>query len=127
MSLNNKNGKLGEDLAARHLIAAGYTILSRNMRYASFEVDIVVKLGESIEIVEVKCVTREMLASDNVAREMYALLEKIDTNKRIHLARAYGVISKQYSGMPVSFSVCTVCVSFSDKSSYIMHHKNVIL
>jgi putative endonuclease len=47
-------GKQGEDLAARHLVGAGFTILARNWRCAAGEIDIVARDGDALVIVEVK-------------------------------------------------------------------------
>jgi putative endonuclease len=53
-------GKYGEDLAARHLIGTGFTILQRNWRCDSGELDIVALDGDTLVIVEVK--TRTSIA-----------------------------------------------------------------
>ena len=47
-------GLAGEDLACRHLRAIGYTILARNFRCRSGEVDVVACHGEATVFVEVK-------------------------------------------------------------------------
>jgi putative endonuclease len=47
-------GKYGEDLAARHFVGAGFTILARNWRCASGEIDIVARDGDVLVIAEVK-------------------------------------------------------------------------
>jgi putative endonuclease len=47
-------GLEGEDLACRHLAAQGYTILARNFRCRSGEVDVVARDGGVTVFVEVK-------------------------------------------------------------------------
>lgn len=48
-------GKLGEDLAADHLLKHGYTIRERNYRVAQLgEIDIVAEEGDCLVYVEVK-------------------------------------------------------------------------
>ena len=47
-------GLEGEDLACRHLAAQGYTILARNFRCRSGEVDVVARDGAYTVFVEVK-------------------------------------------------------------------------
>lgn len=47
-------GPLGEELAARHLIRDGYTILSRNYRFGHREIDLIVSRGGVVAFVEVK-------------------------------------------------------------------------
>ena len=47
-------GRYGEDVAARHLAAAGLTILERNWRCAEGELDIVAREGGALVVCEVK-------------------------------------------------------------------------
>ena len=47
-------GKLGEDLATRHLAARGYEILARNWRCREGELDLVARDGECLALVEVR-------------------------------------------------------------------------
>jgi putative endonuclease len=47
-------GKYGEDLAARHFVGAGFTVLARNWRCAAGEIDIVARDGSVLVIAEVK-------------------------------------------------------------------------
>lgn len=47
-------GKPGEDLACRHLAANGFSILQRNYRCRSGEVDVVAREGDTTVFVEVK-------------------------------------------------------------------------
>jgi putative endonuclease len=47
-------GKRGEDLAARHLVGAGFDIVTRNWRCPVGEIDIVARDRETLVIVEVK-------------------------------------------------------------------------
>lgn len=54
MSTQKTLGKLGEDCAANFLDAAGYTIVARNFRIRSAEIDIIAQLDNVIVFVEVK-------------------------------------------------------------------------
>ena len=47
-------GRLGESLAADYLVALGYTIIARNWRCQRGELDLVVRLADTIVAVEVK-------------------------------------------------------------------------
>ncbi len=47
-------GLRGEDIAARHLTAKGYRILSRNYRGGRCELDIIAEKGDTIVFCEVK-------------------------------------------------------------------------
>ena len=50
----NAKGKLGEDCAANFLEAKGYSIVARNFRIRSAEIDIIAKLDDLLIFVEVK-------------------------------------------------------------------------
>jgi len=52
-------GRRGEDAAVRLLLAKGYSILARNWRVRSGELDIVARDGRTIVFVEVKTLRRE--------------------------------------------------------------------
>lgn len=54
MSRQKTLGKLGEDCAAKFLEAAGYTIVARNFRIRSAEIDIIAQLDGVLVFVEVK-------------------------------------------------------------------------
>ncbi|MBQ3451624.1 MAG: YraN family protein [Selenomonadaceae bacterium] len=54
MSRQKTFGKLGEDCAAKFLEAQGYTIVARNFRIRSAEIDIIARLDDVIVFVEVK-------------------------------------------------------------------------
>jgi putative endonuclease len=47
-------GRYGEDVAARHLVEAGLTIIERNWRCELGEVDIVAREGDALVVCEVK-------------------------------------------------------------------------
>lgn len=54
MSKQKTFGKFGEDVAAKFLEAAGYTIVTRNFRIRSAEIDIIAQIDDVIVFVEVK-------------------------------------------------------------------------
>lgn len=54
MAKHNLTGKWGEQIALEYLLAHGYTIEDRNVRYGKVELDIVVRKGNRIIFVEVK-------------------------------------------------------------------------
>jgi putative endonuclease len=47
-------GRLGEDLAAAHLVGLGYSVLERNWRCELGELDIVARDGDVLVVCEVK-------------------------------------------------------------------------
>ncbi|KRA23196.1 hypothetical protein ASD65_01240 [Microbacterium sp. Root61] len=71
-------GRAGEERAARHLAAGGYTVLDRNWRGVDGELDIVVATAHELVIVEVK--TRR---SDGYGHPF----EAIDVRKQRRLQR----------------------------------------
>ena len=53
--MNNKvTGNKGEDMAADYLTAHGYTILHRNWRFKTWEVDIIANKGKFLHFIEIK-------------------------------------------------------------------------
>ncbi|MEU2226454.1 YraN family protein [Streptomyces sp. NPDC018347] len=54
MNAREAIGKYGEDLAARRLAEAGMTVLERNWRSRSGEIDIVARDGDALVVCEVK-------------------------------------------------------------------------
>jgi putative endonuclease len=71
-------GREGERRAAAHLAAAGYRILARNVRAGGVELDLVVRRGGLVAVVEVK--TRR-------GRRHGAPEEAVDARKRARLVR----------------------------------------
>lgn len=53
-SLNKEIGTFGEDAASKYLEESGYTILDRNFKCKSGEIDIIARDGNYIVFVEVK-------------------------------------------------------------------------
>jgi len=47
-------GRAGEDAAAKHLVEAGHTLITRNWRCPAGEIDIVTRDGDTLVIVEVR-------------------------------------------------------------------------
>jgi putative endonuclease len=80
-SLADDHGRMGEDLAHRHLRRRGCTIVARNYRprSGSGEIDLVAWHGETLVFVEVK--TR-------ISAEFGAPDRAVDADKRAHLRRA---------------------------------------
>ena len=54
MSARAELGKRAEDAAADYLVAAGYTLLGRNVRLGALEIDIVAQRGAVVAVVEVR-------------------------------------------------------------------------
>jgi putative endonuclease len=54
MRAKDVRGRLGEDMAAAHLVQQGLTVLDRNWRCEVGEIDIVARDGDALVICEVK-------------------------------------------------------------------------
>ncbi len=79
MNLLRMRGARGEALAAKHLVAAGYTVEARNWRCATGELDLVCRDGDTLVFVEVRTVTTDFLDSP---------LQTIDAAKQRRVALA---------------------------------------
>jgi putative endonuclease len=69
MRVKDAVGRFGEDVAARHLEAAGLQILARNWRCREGELDVVARDGTHLVFVEVK--TRSSLAYGSPAEAVH--------------------------------------------------------
>jgi putative endonuclease len=97
-----ETGAGGEELAARHLVEAGCSILDRNVRYPGGELDLVAEDGSDVVFVEVR--TR---------RTPYAgsALESVTAGKRVRVVRAariWLVKHPRVAARPVRFDVVAV-------------------
>ena len=54
MAHHNLTGNLGEEMAVKHLLDKGYTILHRNWRHKNWEIDIIASKNSTIHFIEVK-------------------------------------------------------------------------
>ncbi|NAS10682.1 YraN family protein [Poritiphilus flavus] len=61
MGKHNTIGKMGEDLAVKHLKDRGYRIICRNYRYRKAETDIIARKNDILSIVEVKSRSADFL------------------------------------------------------------------
>ena len=71
-------GRRGEDLAAAHLEASGYTVIARNWRCRGGELDLVVSDGTTVVFVEVRSRRGDRCGTP---------LESVHARKRERLAR----------------------------------------
>jgi putative endonuclease len=72
-------GARGERLALRFLRRRGYRLVARNFRCPEGELDLVVRRGATLVVVEVRTVTQDYLASP---------LDSVTAGKRARVARA---------------------------------------
>lgn len=67
MAKHNDLGKLGEDIAARHLAEKGFEIVARNWRFGRDELDIIAHDRGWLVVVEVKTRTTDKFGEPEVA------------------------------------------------------------
>jgi len=97
-------GKLGEDLAARHLLREGYVIVTRNYRCAEGEMDIVARQGSRLAFVEVR--TRRGSAYGTPK-------ESITRSKQERLVRVASDYLSAHNLSDVDWGIDAVCVQFT--------------
>lgn len=79
-------GAMGEEMAASHLVAAGYEILARNWRCRAGEIDIIARDGDRSEVVLIEVKTRAVQGGDaTLAPELSVDRHKQDRYQRMAL------------------------------------------
>ena len=97
-------GRLGEDAAADYLTSIGYRVLSRNLRVAGVETDIVALTPDgAVAVVEVKS-----------RRGPWPPEERIDARKRERLSRAALALSVRVGLRERRFQFDVVAVNLVD-------------
>ena len=78
MANHNDAGKQGEDMAAKWLLANGFSILHRNWRYGYYEIDIIAFKHPVLHIIEVKLRnhSRYSQPEDSVTKKKFRRLQK---------------------------------------------------
>jgi putative endonuclease len=94
-------GRYGEDVAARHLVDAGMTIVERNWRCAAGEIDIVARDGRTLVVCEVKTRSSDAFGSP---------FEAITPGKaaRLHRLAFLWVAARGVSGAEIRIDVVGV-------------------
>ena len=103
-------GRIGEDLACRHLESMGHRILARNWRSGHLEIDIVSLAQDGIHFVEVKARQKNIQAApqDNVGQ-----------TKQARITRAALSFLNSRQGMPYGSHECSfdvVAVTFEGQT-----------
>ncbi|MEZ4738302.1 MAG: YraN family protein [Flavobacteriales bacterium] len=83
MAEHNQTGTVGEQLACRYLEDHGYEVLERNWRHGRDELDLIVRKGPELVIVEVKTRSSEQHGQPEEA------VKKGKRSKMIKAANAY--------------------------------------
>jgi putative endonuclease len=110
-------GKYGEELAARHFVGAGFTVLARNWRCPVGEIDIVARDGDVLVIAEVK--TRRSTAYGTPAEAITR--RKVDKLRELALMW----LREHPGGASVRFDVVSVLLPKSG-AAQLEHLRGVI-
>jgi len=111
-------GTLGEDLAGRHLAAAGYDLLARNWRCPTGELDLIARQADTLVLVEVRTRRGDALGSPEES------LTPAKQARLIALAEAY----VQATGWPGAWRIDVVAVEM-DRSGRLLrvdHYENAV-
>lgn len=101
--LTKQIGDWGERRAEEHLKAEGFTILHRNWRHGRYELDIVVKKGEIVHFIEVKCrkaeglTTPEEAITEKKSSAVIKAAEAYIVEHDIHNEIQFDLVSVEYS------------------------------
>jgi putative endonuclease len=111
MADHNELGKLGEEMARKHIRAKGYKIIEVNWHYGREEIDIIAWDGEVLVIVEVK--TR----ASNEFGEPEFFVNKRKQKSLVRAADAY--IQEKDLNVDTRFDIVSVIVTPQKKH---LHH-----
>jgi putative endonuclease len=101
-SRRTETGRVGEEIAARHLAERGLTILERNVRFRDGEIDLVAEEGPVLVFVEVR---------RRKGRDAGTAAESVTAKKRarvVRAARRWLARHPREAARPVRFDVVAV-------------------
>jgi putative endonuclease len=112
-------GDFGERLAATHLEAGGYTVITRNYRTREGEIDVIARKDGVLAFVEVRSRrgTRMGSAAESITRSK--------AERMVMMAEAY---ASQHSGLPASHRIDVVAIDFTPagKLASLRHIENAV-
>jgi putative endonuclease len=113
MAKHNELGKLGEDLAAKHLIKEGFIILFRNWFWQKDELDIICRKDEKLVVVEVKTRSSDTYGEPETA---------VNQGKRRSIARASEAFILQHDFIgEVRFDIIGILWDYKSKTCMLNH------
>ncbi|PKP49209.1 MAG: YraN family protein [Bacteroidetes bacterium HGW-Bacteroidetes-1] len=111
MADHNDLGKLGEELALKHLRGLGYKILEQNWHYGREEIDIIAMDNTTLVIIEVKTRATNWFGEPEFA---------VTRSKQKALVRAAeGYIIKNDLNLDTRFDIISIVITPQDKK---IHH-----
>ncbi|MEZ0090726.1 YraN family protein [Streptacidiphilus sp. EB129] len=109
-------GRYGEDAAARHLAAAGLTVLDRNWRCRAGELDIVALDGDTLAVCEVK--TR----SEHGFQSPAEAVDPVKAEQLVRLAERWLAERWQAPPPPGGVRIDVLCVVHGRRGAARIHH-----
>ena len=118
-TVQQRRGRMGEDVAARYLAARGYQILARNVRTPYGEIDLIARQGAEIVFVEVKARTTLAFGWPE---------EAVTARKLTHLAQAALAWLAAHPEVDAPWRVDVIAVRLSpgDERVEIRHFEDVL-
>lgn len=110
---NIEIGRFGEEVAVRHLLTEGYSILERNMRVGNQEIDILAERQGKRILFEIKSVAREIITMDDISREIFSASSRYTEEKYKNV-----MLSALFRNVDDIFLIC-VAISISDRKTYV--------
>ncbi len=110
---NIEIGRFGEEIAVRHLLSDGYSILERNKRVGWQEIDILAEKHGKRILFEIKSVAREIIATSDISREIFSASSRYTGEKCKNVT-----LSALYENVDDIFLIC-VAISISDRKTYV--------
>lgn len=110
-----ERGRKAEQAACEHLISQGYTILERNWRCRSGELDIIAKIQDLLVIVEVRSRSQQAAAFGTAAESVNARkIKQVRDTAAVYLHRS------GQSGANLRFDV--IAVTFGRGDTIVLQH-----
>lgn len=112
-----ERGKKGEERASLYLGKKGYTVLGKNIRAGKKEIDLLIRKGSVLAVVEVRCKTRWSPLFDS---------EVVNLKKRKHVIQAAREIVGDYreKGDFIRFDVVIVTMDEEENVISLRHVEN---
>jgi len=126
-SKKQKIGKIGEDLACKHLINKGFTILERNYTKKWGEIDIIAEKEGTIYFIEVKSSSQK--SPEENEESFFRPEENVHPWKTKRLRRIIEtyLIQKRIGNTPWQFNIMIVLLNLKTRQAKIETMENIVL
>lgn len=114
----NVLGQAGEELAAELLSAKGYVLIAQNVIESVGEIDLLMKDGETVVVVEVK--------TQSISRH-FNPIEKIDHAKQRKLYLLAQIVAARYPEQNIRVDAVTVHYVSGQAKPILTHLENILI